>query len=253
MGLFLVFGTTLYAQRQVPSTLRGKVTHEDLGITDVHVMNLSADRATITNDQGYFTLEARPGDTLLFSAVQFRRKSLVVSQTMLQSLQIRVPLEEFVNELEEVVLRPYNLSGDISRDLGQMPGGNVVVASTLGLPNAYVKPATQAERKLYEATSGGGILPLNPILNGISGRTRYLKKVLENEKVYARTNRVREFYSDSLFVRDLGIPLSKIDDFMYYCEVDPMFSGLVDSADRLKIWEFLKSKSLGYRRDNSLE
>jgi len=172
---------------------------------------------------------------------------------MLQSRGIVVPLEAFVNELDEVVLFPYNLSGDIGRDLQQMPQEKVFVAATMDLPNAYVKPATQAERKLNEATTGGGIIPMNPVINAITGRTRYLKKVLTTERTYARTDRVRAFYTDSLFVRELKIPVLKIDDFMYFCEIDSRFSELVDTRDRLRIWEFLKSKSRDYRRNNGLE
>lgn len=219
----------------------------------MHVLNLSAEKATITNEDGYFSLPAEEGDTLVFSAVQLKRTLLVVSRAMLESKGIIVPIEEFVNQLDEVVVMPYNLTGDIGRDLQQMPGEKVLVASTLGLPNAYAKFPTQAERRLYEATTGGGIIPLNPVINAISGRTRYLKKVLAAERTYARTQRVREFYPDSLFVQDLKIPATRIADFMYYCEVDTLFPTVVDTADRLRIWEYLKQKSARYRVDNSLD
>jgi hypothetical protein len=129
----------------------------------------------------------------------------------------------------------------------------VYVASTLGLPNAYVKPKSLAERRLFEAVTGGGIVPLNPVINAITGRTKYLKKVLATEQKYARTQRVRAFYPDSLFVSEFRIPINKIPDFMYFCEVDGAFSSVVDSQDKLKIWEFLKEKSVEYRANNELE
>lgn len=249
----LFFCAALFSQDPGDYSLSGRVILNGEGVSDVHILNLSAGKASITNESGYFAIPASLGDTLMFSAVQLRRKSLVVTVAMLQSQGIEVPLQEFVNELDEVVLRPYNLSGDIGRDLQQMPGDRVVVASTLGLPNAYVKPPTQAERKLYEATTGGGIVPLNPVLNAITGRTRYLKKILATERKYARTNRVRDFYPDSLFIRELKIPAPRIDDFMYYCEVDSLFDRTVDTADKLQIWEFLKDKSNLYRVNNFLE
>ena len=251
--VFLIVSTYSGAQSLFSERLEGQVVSDGKGIPDVHVMNTSRNRATITNANGEFAISAGINDTILFSAVQFKKKTLVVSPAMLQSLQIVVPLEEFVNELDEVVLRPYDLSGDLSRDMGQMNTGRVYTASTLGLPNAYVKPITQAERKLREATSGGRGIPLNPILNAMTGRTKYLKKVLANEKQYARTDRVREFYADSLFVKELKIPETKIDDFMYYCEVDITFNAVVDSHDRLKIWEYLKKKSTIYRENNELD
>lgn len=250
--LFIICASTK-AQSGYSSSLKGRIINNNQGVADVHVMNTTRNRATISDADGYFTINVNLNDTIIFSAVQFKRKTLVVSASMLQSLSIQIPLEEFVNELDEVILRPYDLSGDLSRDMGQMQTGQVVAASTLGLPNAYVKPLTLAERKLREATSGGRGIPLNPIINAFSGRTKYLKKVLATENKYARTDRVRAFYPDSLFVQELKIPEAKIDDFMYYCEVDISFSVVVDSHDRLKIWEYLKRKSTVYRENNELE
>jgi hypothetical protein len=58
---------------------------------------------------------------------------------------------------------------------------------------------------------------------------------------------------DSLITTDLGIPQEKISDFMYYCEVDPNFQALVDTHDRLKIWEYMTKRSVLYRQNNSLD
>lgn len=252
--LFIALGIGfLQAQDQTLKALSGRVIAGDKSVSDVHVMNTTLGRATITNEQGQFEISAHIQDTLYFSAIQFKRKAIVISPEIWEAKWLLVPLEEFVNELDEVVLRPFDLSGDLSRDMGTINTDDVVSATILGLPNPYHRPPTQAERKLFEATTGGGIVPLNPILNAITGRTRYLKRILKTERQYARTNRVRAFYADSLFVSDLHIPLVHIDDFMYYCEVDPSFNGLVDSRDRLKIWEFLKLKSELYRRNNALD
>ncbi len=250
---FLVIGVSLEAQSLFSRKLEGTVLNKGEGIPDVHVMNTSRNLATITNAEGRFSITVGLNDTLIFSAVQFKRKFLVINNDMLQSLSIVVPMEEFVNELDEVILRPYDLSGDLSRDMGQLGTGRVTTASTVGLPNAYVKPVSQAERKLFEATTGGRGIPLNPEINALTGRTKYLKKVLATEKQYARTDRVRDFYADSLFVQELKIPVTKIDDFMFYCEVDYAFNEVVDTRDRLKIWEYLKQKSRLYRANNELE
>ncbi|MEP0131356.1 MAG: carboxypeptidase-like regulatory domain-containing protein [Eudoraea sp.] len=248
---FLIFFLVVInaSAQSIFSKLEGKVTNVNKGIADVHVMNTSANRATITDAEGLFSISAKLNDTILFSAVQYKRMTLVVSRAMLESRSIIVPMEEFINELDEVVVRPYNLSGDLSRDMNSLNSEKVYVASTLGLPNAYVKPITQAERKLNEATTGGGLVPLNPIINAISGRTKYLKKVLASQEKYARTNRVRDYYADSLFVKYLKIPESKIEDFMYFCEVDIAFSAVVDSHDKLKIWEYLKLRSNAYLKE----
>jgi hypothetical protein len=256
---FLLICSHAVAQTSFTRTLEGRVVNENKGIADVHVMNTSAKKATITDEEGDFTITVRLNDTLLFSAVQFKRKTLVVTAAMLQSTTVFVPLEEFVNELDEVVVRPYDLSGDLGRDMQNMDTGQIVSASTLGLPNADVKPLMQSERQLQQATAGKFhpfmLLnpPIDPLLNAISGRTKMLKKRVARDKKYLRTEAARDQFADSLFVAQLKIPEEKIDDFMYFCEVDQAFDSLVKSDDTMALWSFLLKKSSVYRENNGLD
>lgn len=240
------------AQTLFSTDLQGKVISDTKDVAGVHVLNVTIGKATITNAYGYFSIPAKLTDTLVFSAIQFKRKELVITKSILDSKLVYVPLVETLTELDEVVVTPYNLSGNIDKDLEDLKIEPVVTASTLDLPNAYVKPISQAERHLFEATSGSGLIPLNPIINGISGRTKMLKKRLARNEAYERTGRVRQFYTDSLFVKDLKIPINKIEDFMYFCEVDTDFNNVVDTRDKLKIWSFLQKKSVIYRENNQL-
>ncbi len=247
------------AQNFFSHELEGKVLSKDKDVADVHVMNITTGRATITDVEGYFKIAVRRNDTLIFSAVQYKKKLLVLSQDMMNSKIIYVHLEEFMNQLDEVVVRPFNLSGDLTKDMGNLQTEQVVTASTLGLPNAYVKPLTQSERLLKEAAMPKfniGMLfslPFNPIINEITGRTKMLKKRVAVDRKYVRTQRVTAFYADSLYITDLKIPKLRIDDFMYFCEVDSNFNAIVNTNDQFKIWEFLRKKSLIYRENNELD
>jgi hypothetical protein len=233
--------------------IKGRILENKIGISNVHIINLSAEDATISDADGFFSLPVREGDTLLISAIRYQRKTLQVSKKILESSMLEIPLEPFVNQLDEVVLWPYNLSGDLDQDLSNVPVDEPVTAASLGLPNAHAKVRTQSERKLIEATTGSGLIPLNPILNAISGRTRMLKKRLARDRAYLQTEEVRSRFSDSLFVQELRIPEIRIPDFMYFCEVDPGFSTLAKSGDRFRMWEFFRRKSLEYRKNNALE
>lgn len=237
----------------IPADLRGRILEEGAPVPNVHVVNLSSEAATITTEEGFFQLPVREGDTLLISAIRYQRKTLRVTRQILEASLLEIPMEPFVNELDEVVLWPYNLSGDLDRDLSNVPVEEPVTAHSLGLPNASAKRRTQAERQLIEATTGSGLIPLNPFLNALSGRTRMLKKRLARDRAYALTEEVRSRYPDSLFAGELGIPVVRIPDFMYFCEVDSAFSGLAATGDRLRMWEFLRGKSEQYRSSNGLE
>lgn len=47
--------------------------------------------------------------------------------------------------------------------------------------------------------------------------------------------------------------MDKIDDFMYFCEVDEAFQAAVESQDKLRIWDVMIEKSRAYRENNDLD
>lgn len=250
---FLCASVMTFAQSLEEKVIEGKVYSDDGDVAATHVLNTTTQKAAITDLEGYFKISAKLNDTIVFSAVQYKKKEIVINLSILESSFLRIPLEPALTELDEVIVMPYNLTGDMTRDADRIVIEPVVTSSTLGLPNAYAKPLTKSERELYEATSGKGLIPLNPILNGISGRTKYLKKQLNLERTYARTERVKAFYNDSILSTDLGIPNDKIDDFMYFCEIDSTFQATVDTHDKLKIWELMKERSKLYRKNYELD
>nr|WP_298794749.1 hypothetical protein [uncultured Allomuricauda sp.] len=257
--LFCLLTLSVFSQKSTTKELRGRVYSFDKDVIGVVVQNISSTRAVITDVDGNFSIPVKLGDTLVFSAVQFKRKVLIINEALYNTSFISVPLEEFVNELNEVVVRPYNLSGDLSQDLDGLQLEKDVSAEALGLPNAHAKIPSQSERKLQQATAGkfnvGMILspPLDPLINAITGRTKMLKNRVKVDKTYSRTQRVQGFYVDSLFVTSLKIPLEKVNDFMYFCEVDEAFQEVVNSKDKLRIWDFMVVKSRAYRKNNNID
>lgn len=240
--------SALFAQS--PSRiLKGEVVCPEEDCSGITVFNKRSLQGGITDIKGAFSISVRVQDTLVFSAVQYKVKEVVIKDYMLKSTMIRIPLEAFVNELEEVVVQPYNLSGSLGSDAFAVEPEAPPSAQSLGLPNADIRIITQEERKIHEATSGSGLVPLNPILNAITGRTKRLKNHLKIRQTYERTQRVRAFYPDSLFVGELNIPQHRIEDFMYYCEVDSVFQAKVNTHDKLLIWEYLQKKAISYRQD----
>ena len=238
--------------QEFSKTLEGKVYSDDGDVAATHVLNTTTKKAAITDINGFFSIVVSLNDTLVFSAVQYKRKQIVVNASILESKFLSVPLEESNIALDEVIVMPYNLTGELGRDMNNMDVEPVVSASSLGLPNAHVKVRTQAERSLYAATAN----PFNsfdPLINAITGRTKMLKKRVARDMKYNKSQQIRTQFADSLFVLQLKIPLEKIDDFLYYCEVDANFNAVVDSQDLFAIWEFIKQKSVIYRKNNEME
>jgi len=255
--LFLVFLSFVCSgQAQERKDLEGRVFSKDGDVAGTHILNITTQKGTITKANGFFSIPVHLNDTLVISAVQYRRKELPVNLLILESKFLTVYLEEGEIKLDEVLVMPYNLTGDLYKDLDSLKIGSTINASSLGLPNADVKPPTPSERKLYTARTWDLKLvsvKLDPLINYFSGRTKMLKKRVAREAAYNKVQNTRDLYVDSLFTLGLGIPKNSINDFMFFCEVDSTFQAIVDSQDIFGIWEFMHKKSLVYRDNNDLD
>jgi hypothetical protein len=171
--LLIVFSNTIVAQIPVTKSLKGKIVSNAIDLEGIYIVNLKTDESTTTINGGYFDIQANVGDTLMFSAIQFKGKKVVVTEKDFNDKLFFVKLETMINQLEEVKIIRYNNINAVA--LGIIPAGQ--------------KHYTPAERKLYTATTGGGILPIDPILNWISGRTNMLKKEIEASPISQDINK----------------------------------------------------------------
>lgn len=256
---FLVASVCVKAQES--KVIQGSVTSPDMDVVGVVVQNITSKLAVVTDAQGNFSIPVQENDTLVFSAVQYKKKVLPITKEIYTASYIMVRLEDFVNELSEVVIKPYNLSGNLGQDLDVLTLEKDVTAEALGLPNADVRIISQSENKLNDADHGkflyfygvGFAINVNKILNRISGRTKMLKERVLLDEEYEKVKNAEEKFMDSIFINQLKIPKDSFYDFVYYCQIDNKFQDLIDGNDELKLWDFMIQKSRIYRKNNNLD
>lgn len=227
--------------------INGKVIVADDEIEGIHVINKTASRFTITSSNGVFTIPAKLNDTLIFSALKYKPKEVVISLEVLNSKILNVYLTELVNQLDEVIVGRV-LSGDLMSDIENSEAKRDIDFYDLGIPGYSGKPFTQSERRLNEATTGGGIIPLNPILNAISGRTKMLKNQIRLERLDECLDRIKSELS-TIFFESNDLKESLRTEFFYFCAEDEVFSSLCNLNNNLKTLEFLESKLVQYQKN----
>jgi len=256
--LLLFCGISINAQ-DFSTKIEGQIYSKNGDVTAIHVSNTTQNRGTITDVNGYFAITVRLNDTLVFSAVQFKKKEIIVSSEVLKSKKLQIILEDALTRLNEVVVMPYNLTGKLNLDMDRLKIGPIITASTENLPNASLQRISQSERQLYTARTwdfqiGFGFkVDTDPIFNYFSGRTKMLNERIARDTGVKLINEVRKYYSDSLYIKELRIPKKKIDDFVYFCEADSTFVNLILTQDKLNLWEFMKKRSEIYRKNNKLD
>ena len=92
----------------------------------------------------------------------------------------------------------------------------------------------------------GGSLPLNPILNAISGRTKELKGRVRFENQDNCINSIKSKLKDMLFI-DNALDEKHKAEFFYFCADDPQFDTTCALNDDFKMFEFLKEKLISFK------
>ncbi|WP_374505587.1 carboxypeptidase-like regulatory domain-containing protein [Flavobacterium sp.] len=218
---FIVFWCTtqLFAQGNVAVECHGKVNADMTNLEGIYVINLKTENASITDREGYFSIKAAVGDTLLLSAYQFKSVKIALTPEHLQTNVFFVEMKPIMNELKEVVVSRYpNISAEA---LGIIPNG--------------IKKYTPAERKLATASSGFG---LDPLLNLMSGRTNMLKKELEVEKKETFLAQLESMFDQNHLVNTLHIPSIYVKGFLYFAVENPKFTRVLETKNHTSI-EFL--------------
>lgn len=217
----------------------GKVSSTD-NVENIHVLNKTSKQYTTTNSQGRFKMLVKRGDTLTFLSIQHKQKQVLINQEILNAKKINITLEERINELSEVILGKI-LTGDLGSDITTFEEKPALNFWDVGIPGYKGKPKTQSERRLYEATTGAGIIPLNPILNAISGRTKKLKKRVKLEAIDELMDKIISQQAQG-FLNVYPLEKHRQMDFFYFCSEDETFEKRCKNKTQIEIFEFLKEK-----------
>ena len=232
------------------------------GVSDVeniHVINKTSNKFTTTNKIGGFKLQVKLNDILVFSSIQYKLQSIIISPKNITEQYVVVNLIESVNVLDEVIVGKV-LTGDLDSDINNSEVERPIDFYDVGIPGYTGKPKTQNERRLYEADHGkyinsfnGGLglglgINLNKILNKIIGRTKKLKKRVRLESNDVLLAKIKSSISDNFFkVYSLDERLQT--DFFYFCSEDKNFEKRCKGKSDIEVFEFLSEKIVEYKNN----
>ncbi len=219
------------AQETVTTKLNGKIIANIANLEGIYIINLTTEKATITDEGGYFTIPAKECDTLMFSAVQFKGIRVGLTPKDFQKDLFFVRMEPIMNLLKEVAVRRYDNINAVS----------------LGIISKNQKKYTVAERRLKTANDPELQLGLNtsfsadPLLNLLSGRTAMLKKELEVEKKEFYLKQLHNMFTENHYAKTLKIPSDYIKGFEYYIVENQNLVDSLKSKDKVKT-DFIMSE-----------
>ncbi len=246
--LFVIFKISGQSQ-----SLKGSIVADSLEGFAINIVNYTKKLGTTNDANGYFEIPARVKDSIIFSSVQYEIISVIVSEEDLANENFVVTLHPVIRKLSEVQVSDIHLSGNINKDAKDIEVLPVVNNRTLGLPFKDREPLTQIERRIYTARSSNGPIPVDLIINTISGRIEKLKRVKSIEELKKVIQLGKTTFNTSFFVEALGLPENLITDFMYYCAEDDYFEDLLENSKRFSLLKFFEQKARLYKNHKEID
>ncbi len=199
---FLFLNTFIFAQKSVK--IKGIIRVADAKPSGVHIINLNTEKEVISDENGFFDIDAQPDDLLVFSAIHLDYMRKIVEEENCKTGTITIEMTSKSTQLDEVEIVNYNR----------------INAVDLGILSKPAKKYTIAERRLYGATSS----PLDGLVNAISGRTALLESGIAIEKKEFALVDLENRYPETFYTFTLKIPKDQINGFQYYCVEDFKFT-----------------------------
>ncbi|QBA64423.1 carboxypeptidase-like regulatory domain-containing protein [Muriicola soli] len=205
-------------------------------LESVHVVNLNQVIGTITDTEGQFTIQAAVNDTLYFSYLGFKSQKIRVTNDMFKFMDTKIALTELAYALEEVIVRPYQLTGYLEIDVKNLPINTSYQYSISGLSKSY-----EAGSKNPSAVTKvlGAILNPADLLRNLFGKKpnqmRKLRLIKEDDEI--RDLLASKFDRETL-TELLQLEKVDIEDILSNCNFSKSF---IRTANDLQILDAISS------------
>ena len=210
LGILSVFSQT----KPNFKTLKGEIINDSVSVSGIHIINKTSSSKTITDINGVFEIGVKKQDTIIISSVQIIPRVIVMENEMLNQTYLKIYVDQFINELSNVVVRSNSLSGNILKD---MANSNVKVPinfDDVGIPG--FKGIREEKIEKIVPFIGLPIMSINieALYKNLSGYYKRLKKRRVWDKQNITTVDVIEFYGVSFFTRSYNLTQDEVYEFV---------------------------------------
>lgn len=246
--LFLfIFSNVAFAQTEddeIGAIINGTVVNDanDKTLENVNIVNLNKVKGTSTDKDGKFVIHASPNDTLYFSYLGFKSIRVRVTNDWLKYDNIKVKMTELGIALEEVVVKPVQLTGYVEVDAKIIPIYDNYRYRIAGLGGAYEGGKSQpgAVSKVLSSIFN----PADFLYNVFGKRPRQMKKLKKMKEDDEIRNLLQSKFNRETLMAVLQLERADIDEIMNNCSYSEEF---IKTANDLQILDAISECYEEYR------
>jgi hypothetical protein len=203
-----------------------------LPLINVNIININKVRGARTDVNGYFEIDVQPTDTLHLSFLGFQSLRVKVTNDWIKNKMAKIYLTEKAIALEEVIIRPFNLTGYLEVDSKTIPIKENFRYSISGLTHGY--EAGEYSPNAFGKVLGSLFNPADMLYNFFGKNARELKKLREIKKDDTVRNLLESKFDRETIAVLLGVEKKEIAEILQRCNYSESF---IQGANDLQIMD----------------
>ena len=236
---FILLSTHAIAQGLVsPQKVSGIIVsaNTQIPLSNVNIINVNKMKGTTTDEKGLFEIEVTASDTLHLSILGFQSLKIKVTNDWIKNNFTKIYLTEKAYALEEVIIRPFNLTGYLEIDTKLIPEKENYRYSISGLTQGY--EAGEYSPNAFGKVMGSIFNPADMLYNFFGKKPKELKRLKEMKKDDTVRNLLETKFDRETISVLLGVEKKEISEILERCNYSESF---VKTANDLQILDAISS------------
>ena len=216
--------------------LKGQLLYKNTKVVAANVVNNTAQTNTITDSEGAFEIDVLLGDEIIFSSVQYRIRSVKITEDILSKNRLVVSVNENINELKEVVVTTDDVEKFLDLKEEEFKGFDYEKDKSSKLVNKAYN-----DRQLSDGIDFVNIAKL---------LARALGNKSSNEQMRMKPSEILPLvFEDDFFAVDLGLDKSQVISFLEFIDNRMKTGELLKKDKEFQLIDFLINESKEFKND----
>ena len=249
---FLSFTVITYSQDIQRIEVNGKIIAKN-DVEGVTIYNTSSNEGTVADEHGDFKIKAALNDIIEVSALQYVSVEVSITQDVIDSKVLRLFLIEELNQLNEVILLPSFLTGEIYVDIDNSEDLPYIEMHFGDLSNMEFGEDQYSEVRNIITSEG-------VYYNGLDfaqafGLNRLFKRKNKSKQLSSNSSdELAQKYSQAFVEGNFNIPHDQVIDFIAFVNAQNFDEDLLMDGNEMQLIEYLNTQSkLFLNSDNGKE
>ena len=217
--------------------LRGKLMYRNSNVVAANVINNSNQNNTITDTNGEFEILAGVGDEIIFSSVEFKIRTVKITEEIMKKNRLVVEVNERVNFLDEIVISPENTEKFLDLKEEEFKKVDYIDDKSTAVENEIIR-----QNQLYRGIN-------------IVNVAKLLAKVLRESKIEEEfkltpSKALPLVFDKNFFIRDLGLKNFEIITFLELMDKKQEIKNLLKKNKEFELIEYLFNESKKFKNSS---